>query len=60
MFDFFQQINFLEDLSFVEVILHVLLFDGLDSYVFASELVHTQCYLAERTFANELNELIKL
>jgi len=60
MFDFFQQVNFLEDLSFAEVVLHVLLFDGLDGNVFASELVHTECHLAERTFANELNELVEL
>lgn len=58
--DLLQQVDLLEDLPLTEVVLHVILLDGLYSYLFASELVYAEGHLAEGSLADQLHELVEV
>ena len=60
MLNLLQQVDFLEHLSFAEIILHVLLFNRLDRDILTCELVHAQSHLAKRTLPDQLDELVEL
>ncbi len=51
VFDLLQNVDFLENFAPAEFILHVLLIDGLNSYVLASELMDTEGHFAKGTLA---------
>ena len=60
MLYFLEQINFLEDFTFTEVVLHVVLFYGFDGHLFASEFVHSESDLSKCSFADKLDKLIEI
>ena len=60
MFDLFEQVNFLENLTFAEVILHVILLYGFDGNLLSSEFVDTESYFTKCTFSNEFHEFVEV
>ena len=60
MLYFLEEVYLLEHLTFAEVILHIILLDGLDGHLLPCKLVNTKGYLAEGSFANQLDELVKV
>lgn len=60
VFDLFQEVYFLEDLSLREFVLHVTLLNSLDCHLLSSQLVDTESDFAKSALANELLELVKV
>ena len=60
MFDFLEKVYLLEDLSLGEIVLHVALFNSLDSHVLSCQLVDAKGDLAESTLADQFHEFIVL
>ena len=60
MFDLLEQVDFLEDLALREVVLHVVLLDGLDGDLLARQLVDAERDLSEGTLADKLDEAIEV
>ena len=58
--DLFQDVDFLHDFLLAELILHMLLINGLDRHIAPCKLVDAKRHLAKRSFANKLHELIEL
>jgi hypothetical protein len=52
MLYFFQEINFLENFSFAKIILHVIFFNGFDSYLLTSKFMNTKRNFTESSFSN--------
>ena len=60
MFNLFQKVNLLKHFPLRKIVLHVVLFDGFDSHLFASKLVNPQSNFAESPLADHLYELVKI
>jgi len=58
--NFAQDINFLHYLLFAISILHVLLIDGLYSYMSSCKFVDAKGYLSKGAFSNQLYKFVKL
>lgn len=58
--DLFQDVDLLHDFLLAELILHMLLVNGLDRHIAPRKLVDAKRHLAKRSFANKLHELIEL
>jgi len=50
--DLFEQIDFLEDLSFAKIILHIVLLDRFNSNLFTCKFMDTKCDLAKCSFSD--------
>ena len=58
--DFLQNVDLLHDLLLRVRVLHVAFVDGLDGNLPPCELVYSERHLAEGTFTNRLDKLVKL
>lgn len=57
--DLLEEVHLLEDFALGEVVLHVTLLNRLDRNILASQFVHAECDLAERTLAYQFDELVE-
>jgi hypothetical protein len=60
MLDLFEQVNFLENFSLAEVILHIIFLNSFDSDLFSCELMDSESYFTKSTFSNEFNEFVEV
>jgi len=60
MLYFFKEINFLENLSFTKIILHVIFFNCFDSDLLARKFMNTKCNFTKSSFSNKFNEFVKI
>ena len=60
MLNLLQQVDFLEDLALTELVLHILLFDGLDRDTLTSELVHAEGDFSEGALSDQFDEFVEL
>lgn len=60
MFNLFEKIDLLKDLSLAKIVLHVIFLNGLDSHLLACELMDSQRHLTKGTFSDQLHELVEV
>ena len=60
MFDLFEQVYFLENLTLTKVILHIVFLYGFDGHLLSCELMDTEGYFTESTFSNEFHEFVEV
>lgn len=60
MLNFLEQVDLLEDFAFAELVLHVVLLDGLDGHLLARQFVDSESYFAEGSLSNQLHEFVKV
>jgi len=58
--DLLQEVDLLEHLPLAEVVLHVSLFDSLNSHLLASELMNSKSDFSEGTFTDKTHELVEV
>lgn len=58
VFDLLKQINFLKYFPLAEIILHIRLLYGFDSYILPSELMNAQSYFTKSALTNQLHEFV--
>ena len=58
--DLLEQVDLLEHFAFAEFVLHVVFLDRLDGHLLPSQLVHSESYLSEGSFSDQLHELVEV
>lgn len=58
VFNLLKQVDFLKDFPFAEIVLHVRFLNGLNSHVFASQLMNTEGDLTKGPLPNQFHEFV--
>ena len=60
MLNFLEQVHLLEYFTLAKLVLHIVLLDGLDGHLLASQLVNSKGYLSKGSLTYQLHELVKV
>ena len=60
MLNFLEQVHLLEYFTLAKLVLHIVLLDGLDGHLLASQLVNSKGYLSKGSLTYQFHELVKV